>query len=96
MKPSQLLREKGWCQGGSALMADGTLHKHIPITGEPVAYCLVGACNKAYPFAYPHWGVISDRLATHLGINQWGLSLWNDTPGRTKEEVISALEAIGE
>lgn len=37
------------------------------------------------------------RLADFLGVQrEYGVSQWNDTPGRTKEQVISALRAAAE
>lgn len=80
MKPSQLLREKGWCQGVG--------------TDAQGQMCIMGCLLKASG----HDAIQAVKLANKLRSSLDHLSLvrWNDAPGRTKEEVIAALEAIGE
>ena len=75
MKPSELLRKHGWCQGTYQTL-DGRC-------------CVVEALLKSER----HYE-IGKRLRDHLGVEH--LPTWNDTPGRTADEVIAALEAIGE
>ncbi len=78
MKPSQLLRKKGWCQG--------------TLTSATGKHCIVGAIWQTSPYA---WSEIRRAVERHLGI-PCPLSVWNDMPDRTVDEVISALEAIGQ
>lgn len=75
MKPSQLLRERGWCQGAYQT-TDGRC-------------CLVEALIKT-----ERTGDTGTFLRNHLRTPF--LTEWNDAPGRTADEVIAALEAIGE
>lgn len=39
----------------------------------------------------PRFGVARDALKAHLGIH--GVTVWNDSPGRTAKEVIGALRS---
>lgn len=99
MKPSELLRSKGWCQGALALDAQGGTVQ----PGDPnaVAHCMVGSYWAVYRTSlFGATGTSSDmvryKLAHHLGIRLGDLTKWNDDPKRTKDEVIAALEAVGE
>jgi hypothetical protein len=56
-----------------------------------VCWCPLGAIFAAYPDREQI--LVIGKLQKHLDS---GIMQWNDTPGRTKEEVIAALEAIGE
>lgn len=73
---AQYIRDHGWCQ-----------HQLMNRHG---AVCLAGALESA-----PGWKNAQDaieavaRLQPHASI--W-VSVWNDKPGRTKEEVIAVLE----
>lgn len=81
MKPSELLEKKGWIQG-KARSKDG--------------YCLVYAIDKCCFDDDAFWEM-RDKLYKHLrNIGQdASLQSWNDTPGRTKEEVIAACKEVG-
>ena len=85
LKAAELLEQKGWCQGTACNAA-----------GE---HCLLGAIWYArYGHDAPHgpvpskykWGEVFDRVAPYTARHP---ADWNDTPGRTKEEVIAALRA---
>lgn len=78
-KTIDILNEYGWTQG-AARNTEG-------------AYCLYGAISVAIPDRYPsyHRAGFTHLLQTYLGMN---LIVWNDTPGRTKAEVIAQLERI--
>ena len=89
MKPSELLRKKDWCQHSAAIDAKG-----CGITfrdRNAVAFCTLGAIYRCYN--YYESTLVRDKLVNYLGS---GISSWNDDSKRTKEEVIAALEAIGE
>ena len=90
MKPSELLRTTNWCQNAEAITSDGTI-KDWHEDGV-VGYCLLGAIFKCYG-ENKRSRDIYYKLVTHIDDEPVG---WNDEPGRTKDEVISALEAIGE
>lgn len=77
-----LLREMGWCQGS--------------MTNGAGCHCAMGAlaviCEGEWT---PRWDEAREALYRQFGGRHAIPSLveWNDTPGRTAEEVISALEA---
>lgn len=84
-KAAVVLGERGWCQHA--------------LEDDDGRVCLVGAISYAHNgTSYlttdgtkgMHWGaavgVLMDRLGTAT------LGRWNDTPGRTKEEVIALLK----
>lgn len=94
MKPSELLRITGWTQGAYARDKRGLA---VPEQSESaVSFCVRGAILRCYP------GLdsvdITDKVEQHVkNISGVGnIVRWNDTPGRTKAEVIDALEAVGE
>ena len=78
----------GWCQGCMARDAKGYVTVDI---NNAVAYCIYGALRKCYSVA--DTVLVFCKLCEYLQTNPMQ---WNDMPGRTKEEVIAALEAIGE
>lgn len=57
---------------------------------DAVCWCIAGACFKAMEVEKA-WNAL-DRLRAHLNRE---VSLWNDDPNRTQEEVIAALESVG-
>ena len=78
---AELLEQWGWQQGWYA--HDGP---HSPM-------CLVGAVQKAY-FGDPNTelnGPELKQLQEDLGIED--VVAWNDTPGRTKEEILAVLRS---
>lgn len=96
MKPSQLLREKGWCQRHCAVTSNGI--SCMLRSPRAVAYSLTSAILLGDDSGVYYVDVYK-RLCTYLGLTISGtrtLDLWNDDPLCTKEQVISALEAIGE
>ena len=88
MKPSDYIK-KGWTQRFCAKDANG--NSCSSTDQNAVCWCPLGAIFAAYP-GIEQISVV-DKLQGHLDS---GIMQWNDTPGRTKEEVIAALEAIGE
>jgi hypothetical protein len=86
-RAADIIEQTGWTQGAFAIDAAGN-----PVTAlSPTAtcYCTIGAIRKA---AGGHTRVIARAnaaLCEHLGIRD--TADWNDTAGRTREEVVAAL-----
>ena len=89
MKPSELLRENGWCQHSMAISATGD--EVDPKSRMAVTFCALGAIARCYSNDYSMF--IENKLRKYLGSD---IVDWNDADERTKEEVIAALAAIGE
>ena len=53
------------------------------------AYCLVGACREVVGYYDANAAYAATASAPHVAP-----TIWNDTPGRTREQVIAALRAI--
>jgi hypothetical protein len=94
MKPSELLKKKGWCQGRSALDVDGNLVN--PRSKKAVKFCIIGAVEACIRVGIDSWEDYDgafDKVRRVLRV--WSLAEWNDKPGRTKEEVIKVLKEAG-
>jgi hypothetical protein len=50
--------------------------------------CVIGALAFCGPDEFQCFGDATERLRSYLGCY---IAAWNDTPGRTKEEVVRAL-----
>jgi hypothetical protein len=88
MKPSDYIK-KGWTQ---FYMAKDTNNNPVFYKSDEAAqWCTYGALCKVHGSG---GFLLARKLNKQLNIES--LAIWNDTPGRTKEEVIAALEAIGE
>lgn len=89
MKPSELLRQKGWCQGQSALSQEGIV---VDATDpRAVRFCAFGAIEKSL-------GAVNtddERVGSLYADIAGSLVDWNDKKGRTAEEVIAKLEEFG-
>ena len=99
IKAAEILEahEDAWCQGS---------FRHMLAAGR-YSYCLIGACYEAAGYwlkAPEYWSRVDldaaaartaayDAATAALGPNI-SISEWNDTPGRTREEVIAALRAV--
>ena len=80
MKPSEVIKMYGWCKADFG--------------NDSIGYCLLGAIRKAYSASsYEHQGSIQCKLKVRLGVEF--LAAWNDSPLRTKKEVIDLLESEG-
>lgn len=80
MKPSELIKEKGWCQ------------KYM--TDSEGKICLAKAIVQAYKNGdefFAAWKKISELVTS-----QGGIISWNDKEGRTVEEVLTLLKSVGE
>ncbi len=80
--------DNGWCQGAAN------------VNGR---YCALGAISQAAINVRKQYGLINeyyiaadtmDTFREHLG--QFEIVVWNDTPGRKKEEVSKALRDCAE
>lgn len=78
LKAAEYIRTHGWCKY-QARADDGRV-------------CTMGALYYVCP--KNHHEDARDHLEKFLGKQaSQGIPAWNDTPGRTKEEVIAALES---
>ena len=83
---SELLVTKGWTQGESAKDKDGyCVPSYSP---RATCYCLIGAIEKVAP----SWDGLEARDALRRVLGVDNIVKWNDTPGRTKEEVLKAID----
>lgn len=91
MQAADMIRRQGWFQKNCSDYDDDETR------GPQCAALAIGNCGNHS--SEPYW-----RFATSLGFKSNGFNNhhnfiwnWNDTPGRTKEQVIEALEraAIG-
>lgn len=82
--------ERGWCQGYSALDANGGLTRAEG--PDAVAFCAIGATqNHQHPgeeWAARHLL----RLALGPRCDDGGIAGYNDAPGRTKAEVLALFD----
>ena len=83
------LLECGWIQGGDAADAEGN-DCHFAASGA-CQWCVMGAIAKAaYDLGTESYPAI-DALASYLDTADRWIAHWNDEPGRTVDEVASAL-----
>ena len=85
-KPSQLIKEVGWCQNAYVKREDGKI----------IGYCLVGAIETAYkdfPSLLKDCYCKLEEVRAMKKIRP--LIVWNDEEVRTKEEVVSFLQKAG-
>lgn len=95
MRPSELLRKRGWTQGAFAKGKYG----YPRLWTDPFAnsYCVVGAIKHVYHKDAARTEAVISALRKHIGLTgTQSLVEWNDAEGRTVEQVITALEAIEE
>lgn len=76
-KAADVIVERGWCQR--------------EYEGEDGRVCVVGAMGQV-SHGKP-WNDAYTALSTYLGTRHTALSYWNDVPGRTAGEVITALRS---
>ncbi len=90
MKPSELLKKKGWCQYIGAKDKNGDPADYD--SKEAVAFCLTIAIMKCYKQGSSQ---MFNKFRNVNNIGTMSLVIWNDKKGRTKEQVIKALEKAG-
>lgn len=77
MSAAELIEDKGWIQ-------------QAPVS--PLGYCVTGAIDQASHGLARRGDIVSDaRSKLWYVINNNSITAWNDTPGRTKEEVLAKL-----
>jgi hypothetical protein len=82
-----LIINKGWTQ--KVFARDEFNNRISQYDKSACSYCMIGACRTA---AMRHnVGPISALNALKNAINHPFISVWNDNPYRTKEEVIEAF-----
>lgn len=98
-----ILVERGWCQGAYA--KGGTPEgRFSSVDPRAERFCVVGAVLRAADEAYPE-ALITDRailrLRAQLRMRQaaeevlgekTSPALYNDTPGRTRDEVVALID----
>jgi hypothetical protein len=77
--------EKGWCQKAAAVDAEG--NRVDTVSDEAVAWCMLGGMVEC---DYDTWDPARNLLMEFLD-GQY-ISQFNDTPGRTKEEVLAIFD----
>jgi len=79
--------EKGWCQGHFELVSED---------GNSVEYCIYGAVNSASSIMDTNDQAIdiANKAVKTIQfiLNEEEIDKWNDTPGRTKEEVLEMMD----
>lgn len=78
--------EKGWCQGVPAIDAYG--NPVLPGAESACAFCILGALRRAGGFT----GAVDARNAIAELVPHGLVANWNDTAGRTKEEVLALFD----
>lgn len=98
-----ILVERGWCQGTYAM--GGTPEtKYSPTDPRAERFCVIGATVRAEWEAYPE-GVKMDRSTVRHRVSvrlrqaveevspdHPAPATYNDTPGRTREEMVAVLD----
>lgn len=82
------LIEAGWIQGNYRLITD--------VDGR-IGYCVLGALREVFePYNGPETAEMTEAVELvriKATGTKWGsLSVWNDAPGRAKEEVLAVLD----
>lgn len=77
----------GWSQGADA--RDGAGQRINLYSENAVSFCTVGALHRT-TFSYPHLLDAQNFLKEIAGDKY--LTVWNDHPARTKEEVIDLFD----
>lgn len=81
-----ILENKGWCQGYYRKNAAG---QHVYVDADAASFCSIGAL-WAVEAASPHLLREAETLLSK--IVKKDVIMWNDTPGRTKEEILNVFE----
>jgi hypothetical protein len=91
----RLIAEKGWTQDAYARDAKGRNSLTEGFDGDPVCFCADGAIRWA---THMHQGreearcLLNKAIGNERVFSGYDAWKWNDTPGRTKEEVLSAFD----
>lgn len=82
----KLLIEKGWTQAAYARDING--YRVSPRSTDAVCFCSIGAIQHVHG----SWGVPERFLTRASEHAYWSVPVWNDKPGRTKEDVIALFD----
>jgi TolB-like protein len=83
------LLEKGWTQNAYARNANGVaVDEENP---NACSFCVRGALNRAHASLETH--LLVGRVVKERTGGLW-VHLWNDAPGRTREEVLAMIDEI--
>jgi hypothetical protein len=99
MKAWQIIEQNGWCQKVNASSDKG--RSCSPISDKAVSFCIFGAIDRKHTSKY---GAV-DAIGVYDDVNSVQdklqatdqhalISVWNDHPERTKEEVIALLKEL--
>lgn len=93
LEAARLLIEKSWSQGVAWRDSNGNPCDEA----DAVSCCLIGAIHKAansFPIDDTSRFSLYVHASCHIHPYLGGLSIpvWNDMPGRTKEEVLSVID----
>lgn len=98
MKIHELFSDpRKWTQGAYARDKE---HRHITEVGQiPVCFCLLGALRWCYSNGkHQDYAAVckklSDRFESDKHHWQTAVLNWNDTPGRTHEEVLALVKEL--
>ena len=94
-EPVAAILERGWCQGVYARDSRG--HEVAPSDPSATSWCLRGAIVKAY-------GETTDASVNYRmmlldlcdDFKRCSITTWNDTPSRTKAEVVALAKRADE
>lgn len=89
MKPSEVLKNFGWCRGSFARTIDG-----LDCSSESekaVSFCIYGALNRAVLTGEEQ--LYCNRVDKKIRKKVGGLAYWNDNICKDKDEVVAILEA---
>ncbi len=91
MLPSQYL-EKGWTQGSFAIDINGAL---VSVRStNAVCWCLTGAIEASYRHLNYNEIIIYSITEEIKKITGAKTVIWNDTKGRTQEEVVKLMKQV--
>jgi hypothetical protein len=91
MKAYELIEQNGWCQGEAARNDEG---RYVAtLSDSATQFCALGAIYRVYGNCqadkmYKEFAKAMNFLDTDYSSE---IVRWNDTQGRTKEEVVEAL-----
>jgi hypothetical protein len=77
-----MLKHVGWQQGQY-------VSYDVDVNFKPVAFCAIGALMRVEKENPEDYSRALNELFLHIGCR---IPTWNDTPGRTKEEVLAAFD----
>jgi hypothetical protein len=89
LRAADILRERDWCQGDYFLdKYDIDCDNAVEALDKGIKFCFAGAVATAIESLHVEGIHVEGITYPNTSIK------WNDTPGRTKEEVIARLEEM--